>query len=159
MHARACRGFTLIELLVSLAILALLASMTLPLAQVAVQRSKETELRVALREIRTAIDAYKRAADEGRIARDLKRTGYPQSLNELVEGVEDLHHPKKAKIYFLRGLPRDPMNVDPTAADADTWLQRAYASPPEDPKSGEDVYDVRSRSRGIGLNGVAYARW
>ncbi|EHP44250.1 general secretion pathway gspg related transmembrane protein [Cupriavidus basilensis OR16] len=153
------RGFTLIELLVTLAVTALLATMVVPLAQVTLQRQHEQELRRALREIRTAIDAYKQATDQGRIQRAIDSTGYPKSLNTLVDGVEDTRDPKKAKIYFLRRIPRDPLYTDYRVPDADTWGKRSYASEPSDPQEGADVYDVFSTSTAIGLNGIPYRRW
>lgn len=152
-------GFTLIELLIALAILAVLATMVLPVAQLAIQRQKETELRQALREIRSAIDGYKRAFDQGRIQRGINDTGYPPALKTLVEGVEDLKDPRRNKIYFLRRVPRDPFS-DSTSPDAgDTWNKRAYASEATEPKEGGDIYDVASRSPRIGLNGQAYNQW
>jgi general secretion pathway protein G len=159
MTPRKRAGFTLIELVVTLAILAVLAAIALPTAQIAVQRSKEQELRVALREIRTAIDAYKRASDDGRIRRDSNATGYPPNLPILVEGVEDQRSPKRAKLYFLRRLPRDPMHPDPTVPAEQTWQLRAFASEPNEPKEGDDVYDIMSKSARVGLNGVAYYLW
>ncbi len=152
-------GFTLIELLVTLAILALLATIAVPVAQVARQRTQEAELRRALREIRAAIDAYHRASEAGRIARTATSTSWPKDLDLLVAGVPDQQDPQRNKIFFLRRVPRDPMNADASLADAQTWRKRAYASEAADPREGDDVYDVFSGSTATGLNGVPYQRW
>ncbi|MGF6274173.1 general secretion pathway protein G [Massilia sp. UYP11] len=153
------KGFTLIELLVTLAILALLGTLVLPVAEVTVQRRDEQELRRALREIRAGLDAYKKAGDEGRVSKAADASGYPERLELLVEGVPDLRSPKQARIYFLRRLPRDPFNPDPALSDAATWGKRSYASEPDEPKEGDDVYDVYSTSQRIGLNGIPYQKW
>lgn len=158
MKRTSSHGFTLVELVVNVAIVGLLATVTLPLAQLTVQRHKEQELRVALRQIREAIDAYKKAADEGRIVRKADESGYPRTLSVLVTGVEDAKRLDRRKIYFLRRLPRDPF-ADGAADPADTWGKRSYASPPEAPSEGADIYDVYSLATGTGLNGIPYRSW
>lgn len=146
------RGFTLVELLIVVAIMALLASIAAPLAELSYQRGKEQELRTALREIREAIDTYKRAADDGKIEKSADSSGYPPSLKTLVEGVPDKSTPEKSTLYFLRRIPRDPIS-------GEDWGVRAYASPAHDPQPGKDVYDVYSKSEEIGLNKVPYKEW
>ncbi|MFD2366048.1 type II secretion system protein [Pseudoduganella sp. GCM10020061] len=156
---KARRGFTLIELLVTLAILAMLGTLIVPVTKATIQRSQEQELRRSLREIRTGIDAYKKAYDEGRLPRVTGSTGYPKDLDLLVQGVADQRSPTRAKMYFLRRIPRDPFNKDPALTDAQTWGKRSYASEPDEPKEGEDVYDVYTTSPGVGLNGIPYRKW
>ena len=158
-QAVAARGFTLIELVITVAIVALLASVALPVSELAVQRTKEQELRRTLRQIREAIDVYKQASDEGRIRKSIGDSGYPKKLEDLAEGVDDQKSPKKEKIYFLRRVPRDPFNTDPTLSAAATWGKRSYASPPDDPKEGDDVFDVFSLAQGKGINGQPYRDW
>ena len=153
------RGFTLIELLVTLAIVALLVTMVMPLAELSVKRSHEQDLRRNLREIRTAIDAYKLAVDEGRIVKVMGESGYPKSLDVLVDGVEDAKSPNKSRIYFLRRIPRDPFFNDASQSAEKTWGKRSYASPPDDPKEGDDVFDVYSMHQATGINGVPYREW
>jgi len=153
------RGFTLIELVITIAIVALLASIALPVSDLAVQRTKEQELRRTLRQIRDAIDAYKQASDEGRIKKSVGDSGYPKKLEELADGVEDQKSPKKDKIYFLRRVPRDPLAGDPTLSASSTWGKRSYASPPDDPREGDDVFDVFSLAPGKGINGLPYREW
>jgi general secretion pathway protein G len=152
-------GFTFIELMVTLAIMATLAMVAVPMSQVAVQREKERTLRTALIEIREGIDAYKRAADDGRIKLGLGDSGYPKKLEQLVEGVSDERSPTKQQMYFLRRLPRDPFSARDEQRAADTWAKRAYASPPDSPSDGSDVFDVSSRSDLVGLNGVPLKQW
>ena len=153
------RGFTLIELVITVAIVSLLATAALPLGKMVTQRMKEAELRTALRDLRTGIDAYKRAAEEGRIDVDADASGYPASLSILVEGMGDNKDPDKPKIHFLRRLPRDPFFPDGSVTPAETWGLRSYKSSASDPQPGEDVYDVHSLSQGVGLNGVPYREW
>jgi general secretion pathway protein G len=151
-------GFSLIEMMVVLSVVALLAIVAVPLAEVTARRSKEEELKVALRQIRKAIDDYKEAVDQGRINVGSNISGYPESLDMLVTGVEDQRSPTRAKIYFLRSLPRDPF-ADSQLIPADTWAPRTYESSAIAPRAGNDVYDIRSRSTQQGLNGRPYSSW
>lgn len=148
----------MIELLVALAILALLASIAVPFADIAIQRKKEEELRYALRTIRDAIDDYHRAAEDGQIQKALTGSSYPRNLQILVNGVEDQRSPQKKKIYFLRRIPRDPF-APPEEKPEATWGKRSYASSASEPREGDDIYDVYSRSDKEGLNGVPYRLW
>ena len=155
----AAKGFTLIELVVAVAIVSILAAAALPLNELVVQRAKEQDLRRALRDIRTGIDAYKQASDDMRIVKKMGESGYPKKLEELAEGVEDQKSPKRDKIYFLRRIPRDPFATDSALSDAATWSKRSYASPPDDPREGEDVFDVYTTAAGKGINGRPYREW
>jgi general secretion pathway protein G len=150
------RGFTLIELVVAVAIVGVLAWMAVPLLEVSMQRQREGELRLALRQIRGALDAYRQAVVEKRIEAPADASGYPPTLESLVEGVPDITKPDRRPIYFLRRLPRDPFAPSGDASAADTWGKRSYASPADDPKEGDDVFDVYSRSEKVGLNGARY---
>ena len=157
-RSRQPHGFTLIELLLTMVILTLLAGGAMTFADLAIQRNREQELRTALRQIREAIDAYKQAADANRIRKAADETGYPRSLEELTEGVPDIASTKGAKRYFLRRLPRDPF-ADPSVPAATTWGLRSYASEPDNPQSGRDVFDVYSLSSRRSMNGQPYRSW
>lgn len=151
-------GFTLIEMLVTVAIVAILATVAMPLSELTRQRAKEQELRQDLRDIRTAIDAYKQAVDEGHSMKSLDQSGYPPKLSLLVDGVVDAKSPVNKKIYFLRRIPMDPFAEN--AADAESsWGKRSYDSPPDAPRDGKDVYDVYVLSDRTGLNGIPYREW
>jgi general secretion pathway protein G len=152
-------GFTLIELMVSLTLLALLASVALPLKELVARRGKESELRRDLMTIRGAIDAYKREADAGDIAKSADESGYPPNLRVLVDGVENRRDPNHKKIYFLRRLPADPMCDCGGKPPEDTWETRSYASDADSFSSGDDVFDIRSSSKSEGINGIPYEKW
>ncbi|MBI1283599.1 MAG: prepilin-type N-terminal cleavage/methylation domain-containing protein [Thiobacillus sp.] len=162
MRRRPCArrtGFTLIELVITVAIVGVLALLAAPLLEVTAQRHKEAELRLALRQIREAIDAYHQAVKDRKIASPVDASGYPPTLESLVAGVPDISRPDRPALYFLRKLPRDPMNPDKTLSPAETWGKRSYASPPEAPAPGDDVFDVYSLSEAVGLNGVPYREY
>lgn len=165
-------GFTYIEMLVALALVALIGSAVAPTVKKVRQRADEQALRLALREIRTAIDAYKKAVDEGRVAKKVSESGYPARLTDLVSGVTDASKPDGPRLYFMRRLPADPLfrPAFATAADASdssigrvpperTWGLRSYASPPEAPTAGADVFDVYSLNPGVALDGSRYRDW
>lgn len=156
-------GFTLIELVATVTIVAILASAALPMLQMTVQRAKEKELRANLRQIREAIDAYKKLADipNGPIKKIEGKTGYPPNLEVLVEGVVDENDPNKSKIRFLRKIPIDPMQPASETSEnlSNNWGLRSYESEANDPRTGDDVYDVYTLSPQVGINGVPYAQW
>jgi len=153
------RGFTLIELMVTVAIIAVLATLSLPVLEVSRQRAREADLRHALREIRTALDAYKAAAVAGDIDTAPEASGYPPNLDVLVQGAPYKDKERKGRLYLLRSLPRDPMEPRAELPAEATWALRSYSSEAADPQAGDDVYDVRSRSNKLGLNGAAYSTW
>ena len=155
------KGFTLIELVVTVAIVAILASVAMPMLQLTVQRAKEAELRANLRQIREAIDAYKKASDEGYIKKNVGQSGYPPDLAVLVDGVVDEKDPSQHKLKFLRKIPLDPMQASSAPDDyfSNHWGLRSYASEASHPAEGEDVYDVYSLSSQSGINGVPYSQW
>jgi general secretion pathway protein G len=153
-------GFTLIEMVMTVAIVGVLASAALPLASLVAQRTKEQELKQSLLQVREAIDRYRKDFDGGKIQKRITDTGYPQSLKVLVEGVPDQTSPdKKKRLVYLRRIPRDPLHKDSSVPDEETWGLRSYESPPDDPRAGEDVFDIYSLDKGTGLNGIPYSKW
>jgi len=148
---RGTKGFTLAELVMVVALVAVLSSMALPVAKFTVKRRKEVELRLALRQVRTAIDEYKRLSDQGMIPVKIGGEGYPEELDELVEGVEIVGQETKRR--FLRRIPLDPMTHD-------DWELRSYQDDMDATSwGGENVYDIRTSSEGIAIDGTKYAEW
>ena len=152
-------GFSFIELMAALAIMAALLLIAVPSARLASQRHREAELRAALTEIRGAIDKYKKATEQGKISLKVGESGYPPNLTVLVDGVVDAGNPRGQKLYFLRRLPADPFYAGAATAPEATWGLRSCESPPDDPKAGDDVFDVFSQSAQTGLNGIPYSQW
>ena len=151
---RTRRGFTLIEMIVVAALMLILAGVSYPVAKYSIKRGKEAELRLALREMRNAVDEYKRYSDAGLIPVDLGTDGYPSELEILLEGV-DLVGQVDKKVRFLRRIPIDPM-----VGSNEDWRILSTEDEPEAAFwGGENVFDVRSSSQGGGLNGVPYAEW
>lgn len=148
------RGVSFIELMVCVGIIMVLAAAVIPLTRIAVKRQKEIELKTALRNMRRAIDEYKKATDAGRvILEDLDSEGYPLELEMLVEGVEEVGQVDR-KIKFLRRLPRDPFNP------SGEWGMRSYQDEADSDSWGrENVFDVYSLSEGKALDGTFYKEW
>jgi general secretion pathway protein G len=163
------RGFTLIEMVITLALVGILALAIMPFSELVVQRQKEQQLSAALREIRTALDAYKDASDAGLIDKEADASGYPPALTILVTGVKNARDPKGGLLMFLRNVPRDPFFAgEPDTAAEDTWNVRAFGEPPDDAaasgssgsaEAGKDVFDVSSKSDRVGINGIPYKQW
>lgn len=149
-------GFTYLELIIATVILAVLAAAIVPVSEVASKRAKEAELRAALRTMRTAIDEYKRAVDMGLIGGmdvELGSEGYPEELEVLVKGVEQVGTTGK-KLKFLRRIPIDPMT------NSTDWGMRSYQDEPDSRMwGGQNVYDVFTKSQALALDGSKYSDW
>ena len=151
-------GLSLLEMVIALAILAVLASVVMPLSEMTVRRNKEIELRRSLRQIRTAIDAYKddfdRAVEEKKIQAAINETGYPESLEELIEG-DDWKGLYPYKRKYLRRIPRDPFDQY-----GEGWGLRSYKDDADSTVwGGDDIYDVYTQSDGVAIDGTNYRDW
>ena len=150
---KSSRGFSLVELLVACVVLSILAGVTFPTVKYTRKRMKEIELRAQLREMRAAIDEFKRYSDAGFLPVEFGTDGYPKDLETLVEGVDVIGQIDK-KARFLRRIGVDPMLGE------DKWGLRSYQDDPDATSwGGENVYDVYSLSEGTGLNGIPYSKW
>lgn len=166
-HQSRLGGFTFIELVITLALVGVIAMVSLPLFEVTSVRFKEAELRRALRTIRTGLDAYKAAVDAGTLTKVAGESGYPPSLEILTEPLAVANKPDSGfgspsapqRIVILRQLPRDPFFTNPEVPAAQTWRTRSYGSKADDPQPGADVFDVASTSTRLGLDGTPYASW
>jgi general secretion pathway protein G len=159
-RSRSESGFSLLEIIIVLTILAILASATYPLMRNAVRREREVALRDGLREMRDAIDAYKKFNDNsGGQAIPIEwrtRSGYPKSLELLVEGFipANVIGTEGTKVRFLRRIPRDPFT------DSEDWGLRATDDEPDSSSwSGEDIFDVYTKSDAIALDGTKVREW
>ena len=154
---RGAHGFTFLELVIVTAILMILASTIMPMTQVTAQRQREVELRRSLREIRTAIDKFKDAVDQGQIpTTELEpgNEGYPPDLETLVNGVSAANDATGRKLKFLRKIPIDPMT------NSTDWGKRAYQDRPDSQSwGGKNVFDVYTTYKGTGLDGTKYQDW
>jgi general secretion pathway protein G len=144
-------GFTLLELIVAATILSILTMMALPLAKVTIQREKERQLRRALWEMRDAIDRYKDAADRGAFQTKVDSQNYPPDLDTLVKGVEIAGG---KKVRFLRSIPMDPMTKS-----TEWGLRSMQDDPDSDSWGGQNVFDVYTKSQGVGFDGSKYKDW
>jgi general secretion pathway protein G len=151
--ARAQTGMTLLELVIACSILLVLSSAALPVARMTVKRQREADLRRDLREIRTAIDRYKDAADRNLVRVEVGSEGYPPDLDTLVRGVQ-IGPSGDRRIRFLRRIP-----VDPMTGRADWGLRAVQDDPDSTSWGGKNVFDVYSRSTGTALDGTRYADW
>lgn len=148
-------GLTLIELLIVLVVLGILAGAVFPMGKMAIKRARETELKRNLRTVREAIDRYKDYYDQGQFEQKVGSNGYPPTLEILVEGVPLVKSPTPdKKIRFLRKIPKDPMTPE-----GEWRLIGMDDDPVSSSWGGDDVFDIRSTSDGVALDGSQYAEW
>jgi len=146
-------GFSLIELIITVTLIAVIAGLAVPLARNSIRRQQEVELRRALREMRVAIDRFKEASDLGLIEVTLGTEGYPEDLELLAEGVDQIGAVDR-RLRFLRRIPLDPMT------NSIEWGLRSYQDDPDSNSwGGENVFDVYTRSNAVALDGSIYAEW
>ncbi|MGB9122587.1 MAG: type II secretion system protein [Candidatus Angelobacter sp.] len=144
-------GVTLLEMIVVITILLILMGAAVPVLKVSVRRQREVELRRDLWEMRSAIDRYKDAADKNAFQQKLGSEGYPPDMDTLVNGVEIAGG---KKLRFLRRIP-----VDPMTGNTDWGLRSMQDDPQSDSWGGQNVFDVYTKSTGVGLDGTKYKDW
>ena len=144
-------GITLLELIIACSILLIISSAAMPLVRITIVRSRESELRRDLREIRNAIDHYKDMADVAAFQTEVTSNGYPPDLDTLVKGVVIAGN---KRVRFLRRIP-----VDPMTGRADWGMRSVQDDPDSTSWGGNNVFDVYSKSTGIALNGTKYSDW
>jgi general secretion pathway protein G len=144
------QGFTLLELIIATAILVVLSTMVIPTARLTIKREKERQLRFDLWEMRDAIDRYKDAADRGGFQTKVDSQNYPPDLETLVKGVDV----QGKKVRFLRSIPTDPMT-----GTTEWGLRSMQDDPDSDSWGGQSVFDVYTKSDGVGLDGTKYKDW
>jgi general secretion pathway protein G len=154
MMLRSEKGMTLVELIVACTIMAVLTTMAVPLARYKVRRDKERELTWALRTIHKAIDDYKDAALAGKIQIKMGTDGYPEKLEDLVNGVDLVQSAEKKKIKFLRRIPIDPMT-----GTADWGLRSTQDDPNAKSWGGQNVFSVYTKSTDRARDGTSYSEW
>ncbi|SDS21120.1 general secretion pathway protein G [Halopseudomonas litoralis] len=145
-------GFSFIELMIVLSVLGIMAGLLFPLAEVAMTRQKEAALKQALKDIREALDEYRLVTQSG-LFESHTESGYPARLEQLTE-----RHGFSGRV-FLRAIPADPFYVGEATSASNTWRFRAFQSPPDNPQSGQDIFDVLSTSDQLGSNGLPYSEW
>jgi general secretion pathway protein G len=149
--ARRQSGVTLLEMIVVITILLIMMGAAVPVLKVSVRRQREVELRRDLWEMRAAIDRYKDAADKNAFQQKLGSEGYPPDMDTLVNGVEVAGG---KKLRFLRRIP-----VDPMTGNTDWGLRSMQDDPQSDSWGGQNVFDVYTKSTGVGLDGTKYKDW
>jgi len=147
------RGFTLVELMATVTIMAILVGMAIPLARNSIKREREIELRNHLHDMREAIDKFKEASDLGQIEKPNDTEGYPQTLDQLVDGVQLIGQAGK-NVKFLRKIPTDPMT------NSTDWGMRSYQDEANSQSwGGQNVFDVYTKSEGTAFDGTRYKDW
>jgi general secretion pathway protein G len=149
------RGLMLVELIVAFTIMLILTTMAVPLARSRVRAQRERELRQSLVEIRHAIDKYKDLADANVFGPIKQGTdGYPESLQQLVDGVKVANSAKEQKIRLLRRIPHDPFT------NSTDWGLRSDQDDPDSTSwGGQNVFDVYSKTYEKAPDGTPYSQW